>query len=125
MHHCHAAGDIKSIQGACTVFVGRSVVTELMTKQDKLSVCLGALPQLDRVMGRCNGKRGEEQTRNHIAEKNTSFYRPHLESCWICCTQCDLTLITTSMSRQDNLCANVSRWVYVGVFVPQGPIVRL
>lgn len=49
MHQCHAVADIKSIRGH--VFVGCSVAAELMTKQDKLSVCIGALPCLDRMMG--------------------------------------------------------------------------
>lgn len=54
----------------------------------------------------------EEQTRNHIAMKNTSFYRTRLESCWVCCAQYDVTLITASMSRQDNLWTYVSCWAY-------------
>lgn len=33
------------------VLVGCTVAAALMTKQDKLSVCLGTLPQLDRMMG--------------------------------------------------------------------------
>lgn len=41
--HHHTGSDIKSMRGH--VFVSHSVTTELMTKQDKLSVCLGALPQ--------------------------------------------------------------------------------
>ena len=82
-----------------------------MTKQDKLSVCLGPLPGLESTMGAAQFKRMEEKARKHIVAKNTSFYRTRLESRWArCVLQYDVPLITTGMSRQDKPWTYVSRW---------------
>lgn len=89
-----------------------------MTKQDKLSVCLGPLPGLDSMIGAARSERLEEKTRKHIVAKNTSFDRTRLESRWACYVlQYDVTLITTSMSRQDKLWTYVSCWACIWVCV--------